>query len=281
MRLLTLLLMGVVPGLALSQTVCRPDLLMTHPYDTLQRYSYLVVPILKKNWQHEDIALTDGTGFFIWQNKKLYLISAKHVFTNCDPYGRKTRNDIPDALMIWYQDSLKKPKKKLIPLPANKITESCPAAFDVPDVDALDVTKYLGNEHLNTIESLMPDCRKQNPKTHILSPCDTIVAYGYSLEPTDSNEILRVPNLLPEGYISYSRDMPKDQSPAINAKLFQSYYWIEPGLPNGVSGAPIFRVSFEGTDNPVVEFSGVQSSTKANWKISLIVQVCVLSEIIP
>jgi hypothetical protein len=139
----------------------------------------------------------------------------------------------------------------------------------------MDVSEYFKDGRINSVDYLTPDYRDY----HSLSPCDTVITYGYSHEPGDQDTIERNPNLIPVGYISYSRDSIDDQVGYVKEQLAISYYAIEPGLPHGVSGAPVFRVSSKGNNNMMVEFSGIQSSTRDDWKISYIVRGNVLSNL--
>lgn len=275
MRLLVLLLMGILPELASSQPVCRVDLLQSPPYDTLQRFSYLLVTMRKNQKSPKDTVPMDvGTGFFITKNKNLYLITARHVITNCDPYTLEVRGDTPVAVKVWYQDALGHAKNQLIPLPKVKVQVPCKSAFSVPDVDTIDVSGYFKDGKIITVDSLMPSDYRD---FHRLSPCDTVVIYGFSHEP-DPKTIDKNPNLAPVGYLFYSRELPNDQVKEGNDGLYDAYYAIEPGLPRGISGAPVFRVS--ATEEPgrtIVQFSGIQSGTRDDYKISYIVQGFILA----
>lgn len=52
--------------------------------------------IYLETW-HDTTKLSDGTGFFIRKNDKLYLITASHVLTRCDYINMKCSN-LPDSI---------------------------------------------------------------------------------------------------------------------------------------------------------------------------------------
>lgn len=273
MRFLLLLFVGFVPTLVLCQTVCRIDLLQTHPYDTLRKYSYLIVSMGRdrKN-KKRIIPLNTGTGFFLRDEKKLYFITARHVVTGCEVYNAKTLPDIPTVVKIWYKDRSDKPAYRLIPLPDKIIKTPCISAVALADADTLNVSEYFKDVDVNTIEGFRPGPNED----HMFSPCDTVVAYGYPSESNDLDTLDIRPNLVSEGYISYSRDMPHDQQVDVDNQLFTSYFAVEPAMPPGVSGAPVFRISLAGDNGPIIRLCGIQSGTRADWKTSYIVQENVL-----
>lgn len=272
MRLLTLLF--VIPELALSQPASHIDLPGTPSFDTLQKYSYLIILMRKDGRHHErDLPYGHGTGFFLRKDKRLYLISARHLFSNCDPINRKRRGYEPVAIKIWYQNSLGKPASQLVPVPEYKIRSRCDLAYVIPDVDTMDVSDYVTDGQINAIDSFMPDYSEFRS----LSPGDTVVAFGYSHEPGTSDSLDRYPDLSPVRFISYSKELPNDQKPPVREQMSISYYSIGPGLPHGVSGAPVFRISSEGTNRTIVEFSGIQSSTRDDREFSYIVKEYVLA----
>lgn len=275
MRILILLLMGIIPDLVLSQPLSRVSLPAAHPYDTLQKYSYLIVTMRKERGSQQPVPSGTGTGFFIRQSKKLYLISARHVLTNCDPYPVKIRDDTTVAIDVPYRDTLGRAKHQILPLPESKLHPSCKSAFVCPDVDTMDVSDYFKDAQINTVDGLSPDYESG----HELSPNDTVIAFGYSNFPGNPNALESYADLAPVGYISYSREMPNDQGIG-NSELNIAYYAIKPGLPSGVSGAPVFRISRGGTgDRSMVEFSGIQSSAKKSKKVGYIVKGAMLVQL--
>lgn len=275
MRFVLLLLTGIIPGLSFSQRTHRPELLALHPYDTLNKYSFLVVSMQPdKKDRNKTIPLAYGTGCFVRNDQKLYFVTAAHVFTNCDIYKNTHRVDTPVAVKIWYKDTLGRRTQQLIFLSQPKRQTPCRSAVSVPDVDTMDVSAYFKNGEIYSIEGLMPDYHRE---FHNLSPHDTIVTYGYPNELNNPDTIDINPNLTPVGYISFGRKIPRDQPRRIVKQIADFYYAIEPGLPTGVSGAPLFRVSSDAAGKTIVEFIGVQSGTKENRKISLIAQGRILS----
>jgi len=273
MRLVLLLLMGILPELASPQAPRRVNIQNAHPYDTLQKYSYLLVSLRRDSLHHVDGPVSIGTGFFIRKRGKLYLISAKHFFTNCDPYTRKPRVDTPVAILVWYRDIYKKIVCKRLQLPLSIIRDSCISAASRPDLDSFNVSEYFKNGEINSVEHLIPDYVKDGRLLH----GDTVIVYGYPNEPHDFAEFIERPILTPTPSIAYRTDIAADPNPAVTAQLPTLYYAIEPGLKPGVSGAPVFKISRRQMGKLVVQFSGVQSSTLPDGKVSLIVQGLLLS----
>jgi hypothetical protein len=273
MRLLILLLMGIIPELALCQ---HKHLLKKHPCDTLGKYSYLIVTLhIDSRQPGKKKLISNGTGFFIRQKDSLYLISARHVFTGFDVYGSESRPDTPNALIVWYWDIKQQLQSRTIPLPAELINESRRAAGALPDVDTLNVTGDFADGKINSVERFLPRYLG-SPDTLLVG--DTVIAFGYpdrsgdQDSPRPADTVLAHLNHEPVGFVAYCIEMPEFSPPYINDGMIKFYYAIKPGLPHGVSGAPIFKISWVGTDNPVVKFVGIQSGTKGNGKNSTIVK---------
>jgi hypothetical protein len=292
MRLLILLLMGIIPELALSQPVRTLNLADSQSFSYLKKFSYLIVSIKIDSSGQKRNALTNGTGFFVRQNDSLYLVTARHVLTGYDPYKRpkvKPRLGPPNYIAVWYQsrDTSAPPKYKLIPLPQAIIQQPPFPAHDLPDVYVLNVTGDFDDGKINSIDSLLHNTRGEIDS---LSIGDAVVSYGYPDEPKndtarnsdaalDPNVILVHPNLTPSFSEARSAKMPHLRPRRTEVPMGYYYYSVQPGLAEGISGSPLFKISRVGINKPIVEWIGIQSGTSESQKNSFVVKAVLLPKL--
>jgi hypothetical protein len=129
---------------------------------SLQKYSYLIFGFydVNKIGDSVDFKMTGGTGFFIRKNGKIYLISAKHVLTPCNPDSLEKVIHFPDSLRIRMIDSAG--TYSFIPIDIRKIkdTVTCDYHSDDPDVFCMefkDTSGYIINSIENLIEPIVPE----------------------------------------------------------------------------------------------------------------------------
>src|SRR5258706_6749303 len=71
--------------------------------DSFKDYSYLLI-LAKKTQKKDSFNVTGiGTGFFVRNENKLYLVSANHIFTGNDPFSViRIDSTTPDLMVFRY-----------------------------------------------------------------------------------------------------------------------------------------------------------------------------------
>jgi len=122
----------------------------------LQKYSYLLYGFynIKHTGDLVSFNLTQGTGFFIKNGGKLFLISAKHVLTPCDPIKAIKRSEYPDTMWIRLTSRDGGLVFRSIDITRIRDTVNCGYGFIDPDVFIVEF-KDTSDCIINSIESLI------------------------------------------------------------------------------------------------------------------------------
>jgi hypothetical protein len=261
MRFACLLLLGLL-SLSLF-TSCHPSSRVhtseSFLYDTLGRYSYLIIGM-------NNGEITNSTGFFIRDTgNKLFLVSAYHVFTGCDLFPDTFQARRPDTLKVWYTDTLGTYKFAKLPLTAYK-NKPCKSAAVLPDVDTMEVTAWFRDGAIYSVEHMAPHYWKVY---NGLTEGDVVACYGYfqhssaKFPPKDGDA-----RVMPGGYTSHVIKMPGN----IRGLLEQNYLAVRPAYKEGFSGAPVFMIRSDSTHKRTIEFGGIQSGSSEDNTLSLVVR---------
>jgi len=260
MRLTRLL---VIELLALYSAVgCNPPLrlLTDHPFDTLDKYSYIIVTT-DLHTKKEDVA----TGFFYRYNNKLFLVTAYHVLTGYDVLNKAFKDIRPDTMTVWYRDSTDRHyRTEGFSLERYQLRDT-QDILRLSDVDIIEVTDRFKDARINSVDSLILD-----EGANELLVGDIVAVYGFpnvSDKTIDSlHNHIKVPA---RGFVCKTMSAPK-RSPGSDVTTVYSY--LRPPLQPGVSGAPIFRITTAHTFRKTLEFMGIQSYSNDPNQLSLIVK---------
>ena len=265
MRLICLLLAGIVLLFSSCQSTRLQPLLKQHPYDTLEKYSYLLVALKKSQGDSTKVKpITNGTGFFYRKDEKLFLVSAYHVLTGCSNYNRNMPDQRPDSMDIWFFNEPGKGTYIRLSMDAYRAGQ-CETADKRADVDTMDVTAWIKNVKVSSVERLTcGPCGGDDT----LRKRDTVVCYGYSNFQREQYNYgpASVPSA-PNASIGLGRKIPGRDG---KTKMKDHYYFIHPKLHEGDSGGPVFRIRSDANGNKIVGFMGIQSGSKENGNRSTI-----------
>jgi len=203
---------------SLVMTISIVDLFSQMPADSLGKYSY---PAIAMN---SNIAFT-GTCFFIKKNSMLYLISAKHVFFNCDSLG-KLNQSYPNQILIGHLKNI-----------AQSFTVDTKLERGVTKCDGLDIyIKRINSsfsQYYNSVEGfIFPP---------IASP-KTIEVFGYSSE-VFRKDFVALPDsslhsTIPEETFDFQ--ISRDSLDKRDTSLMQIWCPRSVTVTHGFSGAPVF-----------------------------------------
>ncbi|HEY4208929.1 MAG TPA: hypothetical protein VGM31_19025 [Puia sp.] len=237
-----------------------------HPYDTLEKYSYPLVTI-GVNPRGRTSPLQVGTAFFYRLQNKLFLITAYHVVTQCEIYDADDRRrEEPDSLDVWFRDTAEKYRTYRMPLDRYKV-KKCQKATEIPDLDILDVSEHFRDIPVYSVEKFLchPCGDIDNMADH-----DTMVCYGFSnigpnMPVYRDNEI----TCRPVGFFVCGNTSDLDVT---DEQYSARYYFTVRTMPQGASGAPVFRVRQKAEGWNQVELVGIQSGTRHDTERSTIVK---------
>jgi len=253
MRVACLLLLGFMPLFMYCQTTFPTDHREGHFYDTLEKYTYVIVS-LEADSSHKGFKeVANSSGFFIRDaNNRLFLVSAYHVFTGCPMYPGETPLH-PERLKIWYPDNHNKYRSVLVPLTAY-IDKPCKMAKDTADVDTMDVTTYFKDRKVFSIEHMVP-LSQQKPQD--IPERDAVVCYALFSDSTGKSLPKEGRRRQPlTGYTSFFITIPADSFDTPG----KYYLTVRPAFKSGYSGAPVFRIRSDSLHTKAIEFAGIQVS---------------------
>jgi hypothetical protein len=209
-----------------------------------QDYSYLLVGFydIETKGNNQTFKATQGTCFFVRKNKKLFLVSAKHVLTSWDPDTSKKRNSYPKNLNLRLFDNSNNPI--FVSINIEDLSKEITGAFTHNDPDLYvmefeDDPKY----KINSIEKFIDE-------SFAIKSSDKVQLYGY---PVDYNffgekQTSLLPTLKPtliEGVPlpmdSIYRNEKIKQLENLNFAIEHQHVAIR----QGCSGAPAFAKSEE------------------------------------
>jgi hypothetical protein len=262
MRLTCLLLMGLASMHVFSQSDTLDAVQQKKLFNKLSKYSYMIIP-LGRNYRDSTVmrTLEIGTGFFLRQHGKLFLVSAYHVFTGCNMYNDTPRNEKPYAVGVRYKDL--SGNYKVLQLPPQNFPP-CKKAFEQEDVWLVEVPELFIDPHIYSIESMV---RKGKFYSSLMAD-ETVVGYGFPYGSSSVDSIKKGLELPPKEYLSKCISPPVDSS----SQMVVLYYFIKPMLDEGISGAPIFRVRKRGHHKIKLDFVGIQSGSNTTANNSTIVK---------
>lgn len=258
MRLTCLLLMGLILLFAGCRSIRQHRLLKQPAYDTLEKYSYLLLSFGGSN----DINRTNGTGFFYRDKGKLFLVTAYHVLTGC-PIYEDTDRVVLDSLEVWYEDRSGERKCRRLSL-ATYRDQPCQKAYDTCDVARLDVSDKFKDADIHSVEGMV--CA---PYVNLvpLEPGDTVVCYGFSnVHPHKHYDAKALPRR-PEGYIRLGMYTPRSER---CTRLPNLYYYIHPKIRKGASGSPVFKAVTSCSGQLKICLIGIQSGSSDSLNRSTI-----------
>lgn len=206
---------------------------------TLDKYSYLLVGFydIKNDNGYQHFKSTQGTCFFVRQNKKLFLISAKHTLTSWNPENSQNRASYPIALNLRLFDTSGNASFYTINIKEINSAITGGYTYNDPDVYVLefeDNPKYI----IHSIEKFIDE-------TLVIKPEDTIKLYGYPVDYDyfGEKQMKKLPTIKPtlvEGkplaYDSPYRDSRIKKMETLNFAIQR----IDTFPRSGCSGAPVF-----------------------------------------
>lgn len=194
--------------------------------DSLKKYSYLltadtILPLgLKGHAQ--------GTAFFIENNKRMFLICAKHTLSGCDNKNFKDER-YPETIKLW---TSKKAKNFSLNTKIIKDTAKCEPFVKDPDIIHYPISdKLYKNHYFSTINDYISDIPTESTE---------LVLWGFSKNGSDTSSTL---------FLSYRYNVDSTKLTSINDKLIidniNYYITIQDKKVNddffiGFSGCPVF-----------------------------------------
>jgi hypothetical protein len=240
-----------------------------HVYDTLAKYSYVLLGLMQGNNLGHFPIVGNATGFFVRTSNKLYLISAYHVFTSCEVYQGIFEDIRSDYLLVQYHDTLGNKKTQMLPL---KDYKNMPCIFflDHPDIDTMDVTNYFKDGVIYSVEKFFPQKSKKK-KAQVDE--NKFICYGFPGKEYFES-IFKTMNIDHDAFSYFGTVADSNQyEPYYKIHNIDSMYiTIQPALFGGTSGSPIFKVQTNKKKEQKVVFAGIQSGTNAQLNCSYIVK---------
>jgi hypothetical protein len=256
MRVSYLFILGIIPLFPCCKTNPPFHSAGAAQYDSLKKYSYLLVGLPPKDTIHSRSPGV-STGFFIRDtNNRLFLVSAYHALTGCDPLNSRILDIRDDSLQVWYVDTLNRYKFEQFTLTAYQ-NKRCNDS--IPDVDTMDVTGHFKDGRIFSIERMMP----RNLLQDGIARGDRVICYGYhgKRPPSNIGGNPVNPSHKIRRFLGYRSEF-KDKSDSL------IYFTIHRALKKGFSGAPLFRIKA----GSAIEFAGIQSSAAIGNKLSFVVR---------
>ena len=248
---------------------CQKD--PSKPYDSLDKYSYLIIGVRVDPNSPATLPFEErlqnveySTGFFIRTATGLYLVSAFHVFTDCEVYAGVFQDVRAEFLAVCYTDTLGKSKRQLLPLTYYR-SKACRYFWDQPDVDTMNVTDYFKDACINSIEQLLPPLE---PEQKRMAKGKKFICFGYPADKSD--EYFSKNGDFPRHPCEYIRQQVNDSR--YGPRISSMYVVITPLLVRGTSGAPLFRVMRGRKRREFIQFAGIQSGSNNLYNHSLIVR---------
>jgi len=214
------------------------DSLDKYGYDSLRKYSYLIVGIIN------DHSASIGTGFFIKSDTNVYLISAGHVLTGWDAMKEEWDKNYPDEFFMKLTEKttgedilcsidVKAYKKKLVPF----------SVWNKPDIFIYKL-KNPSLYIINSIEALIVDT-----VGNYLDEINRVFGYGFASY-THFSDFRSLLHLTPT-LINASTTMEYGAMPNVRENNLPDsmHFTIAPVSPSennlgkGASGTPVFIYS--------------------------------------
>lgn len=236
--------------------------------DSLKKYSYLLTILQKSTTGSSQLIIAGlGSGFFVRNNNKIFLISANHVFTGNDPMHNTKHDLYGDILGFDYIKKDGQRGSKYIYL--DSIKKANPPFYfnESPDLIAFEITGIPYNENIYSIEKfILPT----NDKDYLE---DSICVWGYPFVPTEEFYALDAPVFNISKYKGKIfkgelKDNPYRKIDSLNNI-------ITPKSITGISGSPVFlkKIKTEnGTKKETFQFYGIIIGSEQSNNVSFVVK---------
>lgn len=270
MRLICLLLAGLIPIYAYCQTASPND----HPfddYDSLSKYSYLILVSMRKSNSGVETSPRVSTGFFFREGKRLYLLCAHHIFGGLSIQDNDAEKSVPYKMEVCYKDRAGNLQRRHVPLPKFKKC-LCPRN-DLFDVQAIDVTSYFRHTWINSIEDMVANYDESDDER--LNKGDSVIVFGFSdmVDTVSYDSIQQKIPIPPRKVMGIGMSASEVLTDTINRNHYSEYlYFVFPPLRRGASGAPFFLIRRKGGVRRPPLFIGVQSESNDKNPHSIIVR---------
>ncbi len=243
MKIYVILLITAFSSCGVSQTNKKNSLPVTACIDSLKEYSKLLTLTKKTSKQDNYTVIGIATGFFIRKEKKLYLVSANHVFTGNDPF-RVNRVDslAPDLMMFRYK--MDNERDTFINIYLDSIKKIYPpkSINDCPDAIAYEIDLPQSSQ-IKSIENFVY-------KDVDINKYDSLFFWGFPAQSSDMNQSLRY-------YIE--NPMPKKYRGICTIPFDSLNFSGSPVENYGSSGSPVFTKKVINGKEQLV-FIGIMSS---------------------
>jgi hypothetical protein len=224
----------------------------------LKEYSYMVYGRYFNGW---DSSVVTGTVFFIKDKNKTFLVSAKHVLTNCNAYNDSRKIPYPDTMYVRLTQKQSN-KTIFFPIDIRKMKDSvlCGMNYHIPDII---VTPFRNASQFN-IQAIRYS-KKEKKFSH-----DTVIVYGFPVKDRYKYKLREVETF--KGYISVPPDISNfsytlntgvSVDDSINYKIM---IFTTENL-SGFSGAPIFIIQKD-----KAFFGGISSVVFSKDKVMMAVK---------
>jgi hypothetical protein len=201
-----------------------------------------------------------GTGFFIRENNRLFLISCYHVFTNQNTMNKE--KDFPefDSMSIMYPTVSGDIKPLTIYIKDICHSSKSHYFYEYPDIYVYEMTgKFPEDALIYSVEKYIYQSFKGN------KPADIFVnGYVRNSEGVESSILI---NLLPDGS-SYDKVSINYLGENITIK---NSYFLNNQIQPGISGSPVFY-KYNSKNGDSIVFAGVASSQFAKFNKTLVVK---------
>jgi hypothetical protein len=225
MRLTAIIILQIIPLLSFSQ----------QSEESLSKYSYLIYGSVNSK------TLEKGTGFFIRNNGKLFLLTANHVLTGWDCNHYYHKSPFPDTMYVRV-NRLNSADFDFIPINISKFKriDFNYYYYQKPDICIYEMS-LPKTDTVYSIEKLL-----MRGSVHAVDT--NIVAYGFPIIPakTKNDIILTHPTFAKATAISVSSNVKEWRHPEsgiIDSINYQASIISEYQISGGFSGAPVFLKS--------------------------------------
>jgi len=221
--------------------------------DTLAKYSYLL-----KMFSNGKLR-SNGTGFFIKKNKRLFLVSNYHIFTSQNTTEKKPLPIEFDSLVLVYK---RYPDvKDVYTIDLRKIRQESKSYFffEYPDIYVYELTSLLHPQAIiYSIENMIKPIPEKN-----VSPIDVFaIGYGgkFALYQEEIFHFTLSTSIYDSVKLAYGPNH-------LNA-IVTNTYWASPKAEGGMSGSPVFFKYSTPNGTASIEYITFGGVISSDFKIS-------------